>query len=208
MMRVDGVRERQARAWWWGHGTVILLAALVGIILLPGCFSGEEPTPTVNPFLIPGTSELEYRDDELGFSFRYQDDWTVTQGSETEGIVASLVSPDQTVTFEIERDLPPPQIDFMSYGAARMRFFQQVQPSLTIVDETETTLSDGTPAYHADWRSRNEEAETTGETLVIFRGEGDDREAFMIVSSGPTPLYNAWTGPILFFYESLKIEQQ
>jgi len=190
----------------WLVGLAVFLAILVAASMMSGCFFREEPTPTPNPFLIPGTSELEYRDDELGFSFRYQDDWLISDPPDTEGIVVSLVSPEQTVIMDIERDLPPPQIDFMSYGSARMRFFQQLQPSLEIVQETETTLADGTPAYHANWVSRAENAETTGETLVVFRGEGDDREAFMIVSSGPSSMYSAWTGPILFFYETITID--
>ena len=184
-----------------------LLAVVAAMTLLFGCFSDTDPTPTVNPYLIPGTSELEYRNEDLRFSFRYQDDWTVKADGGMEGIVASLISPDQTVTIDIERDLPPPQIDVMSYGVARMRFFQQVQPALMILDETEQTRPSGAVAYHANWVSRDTDAETTGETLVVFRGEGDDREAFMIVSSGATSLYTAWTGPILFFYESLVIEQ-
>ena len=28
----------------------------------------------------------------------------------------------------------------------------------------------------------------------------------MIVSSGPSSLYSAWTGPILFFWETLTID--
>ena len=74
----------------------------------------------------------------MGFSFRYPDDWLISDPEDTEGIVVSLVSPEQTVTMDVERDLPPPQIDFMSYGSARMRFFQQLQPSLEIVQETES----------------------------------------------------------------------
>ena len=203
-----GLGRSQPRRW------IIVFAALLAMFVaaaaLAGCsvFGESTPTPlpTPNPYLIPGTSEFEYRDDELGFSFRYPDDWLISDPDNTEGIVVSLVSPEQTVTMDVERDLPPPQIDFMSYGSARMRFFQQLQPSLEIVQETETTLADGTPAYHANWVSRAEDAETTGETLVVFRGEGDDREAFMIVSSGPSSLYSAWTGPILFFWETLTID--
>ena len=206
---------------WRTHRWFVILAALLAMLfttgVLAGCSLGEEPTPEVsactgepseapNPFLIPGTEEMEYRDNELGVSFCHPDDWLISDPESTEGIVVSLVSPEQTVTMDIERDLPPPQIDFMSYGNARMRFFQQLQPSLEIVEETETALTDGTPAYHANWVSRAEDAETTGETLVVFRGEGDDREAFMIVSSGPSSLYSAWTGPILFFYETLTID--
>ena len=204
-------------------GSLIKLIAICGVLvaamLISGCSGepGETETPIAsncagesegaqNPFLIPGTVAVEYRDSELGLSFCHQDDWSISDPPDTEGIVVSLVSPEQTVTMDIERDLPPPQIDFMSYGSARMRFFQQLQPSLEIVQETETTLEDGTPAYHANWVSRSEEAESTGETLVVFRGEGDDREAFMIVSSGPSSLYSAWTGPILFFYETLTID--
>ncbi|MYD36992.1 MAG: hypothetical protein F4X20_08340 [Dehalococcoidia bacterium] len=190
----------------WLAAFAVLLIMLVAATVMSGCFFQEDPTPTPNPFLIPGTSELEYRDDELGFSFRYQDDWLISDPEDTEGIVVSLVSPERTVTVDIERDLPPPQIDFISYGSARMRFFQQLQPSLEIVEETETTLTDGTPAYHANWVSRAVDAETTGETLVVFRGEGDAREAFMIVSSGPSSMYSAWTGPILFFYETITID--
>ena len=198
------IDQRQSRRWL--VALVALLVIFVAAAATSGCFLQEEPTPTPNPFLIPGTSELEYRDDELGFSFRYQDDWLISDPDDTEGIVVSLVSPEQTVTVDVERDLPPPQIDFMSYGGARMRFFQQLQPSLEIVQETEITLEDGTPAYHANWVSRGQDAETTGETLVVFRGEGDDREAFMIVSSGPSSMYSAWTGPILFFYETITID--
>ena len=191
----------------WLIGLVALCGLLLTTLLFSGCFFGEEATPTPNPYLIPGTSEVEYRDDELGFSFRHADDWMISDSAETVGIVVSVVSPDRLVTIDVERDLPPPQIDFMSYGNARMRFFQQLQPDLMILDETEATLTDGTPAYHANWVSRNETAESTGETIVVFRGEGDDREAFMIVSAGPTALYNAWMGPLLFFYESLVIDQ-
>lgn len=190
----------------WLVGFASLLAMLVTVSTVSGCFFREELTPTPNPYLIPGTSELEYRDDELGFSFRYQDDWLISDPENTQGIVVTLVSPEQAVTVDVERDLPPPQIDFMSYGGARMRFFQQLQPSLEIVQETETVLADGTPAYHANWVSRAVDAETTGETLVLFRGDGDDREAFMIVSSGSSSMYSAWTGPILFFYETLTID--
>ena len=190
----------------WPIGLFSLFGLIVAALLLSGCFFQEEATPTPNPFLIPGTQEVEYRDDELGFSFRHPDDWLISDPSDTEGIVVSVVSPDQLVTLDVERNLPPPRIDFMSYGNAQMRFYQLLQHDLMILDETETTLTDGTPAYHANWISRNETAESKGETLVVFRGEGDDREAFMIVSAGPTRLYNAWTGPILFFYESLTID--
>ena len=202
----------------WRLGFAALLAMLAAVA---GCsiFGESTLTPIAdictgesegaqNPFLIPGTEGVEYRDSELGVSFCYPDDWLISDPDNTEGIVVSLVSPEQSVTMDVERDLPPPQIDFMSYGSARMRFFQQLQPSLEIVQETETALADGTPAYHANWVSRSEDAETTGETLVVFRGEGDDREAFMIVSSGPSSLYSAWTGPILFFYETLTIDPE
>ncbi len=191
----------------WPIGLFSLFGLIVAALLFSGCFFQEQATPTPNPYLIPGTEEVEYRDDELGFSFRHPDDWLVSDSPDPTGIIVSMVSPDQSVTIDVERDLPPPQIDFMSYGNARMRFFQQLQPGLMILEETETTLTDGNPAYHANWVSRSETGESKGETLVVFRGEGDDREVFMIVSAGPTGLYNAWTGPILFFYESLSIDQ-
>ena len=168
--------------------------------------SGDDSTPTPNPFLIPGTEEVEYSDDELGLSFRHPNDWVITDPPETVGIVVTMASPDGLVTFDIERDLPPPNIDAIAYGSARMRFFQQVEPSLMLITEEETTLTDGTLAYHAVWVSRNEEAESSGETVVVFRGDGDDREAFMIVSAGPTSLYRAWAGPVLFFYETLMVD--
>ena len=200
------LRNRSARI-----RLLALSMGLFAVLLLSACASEPTPTPvptpTPNPFLVPGTEAVEYYDEELGFGFSHPNDWSITNPSEIQGIVVSITSPDGFVTFDIERDLPPPQIDPMGYGSARMRFIQQQVPTLTILTEEETTLTDGTPAYQANWVSRSEDAETSGQTLVVFRGEGDDREAFMIVTSGPSALYQAWTGPLLFFLETLTIDQ-
>ncbi len=185
---------------------LLALALLPALALVGACASNETSTPTPNPYLIPGTHAVEYRDEELGIGFSRPDDWSVTDPSETRGIVVSVESPDGSVTIDIERGSPPPQIDVMSYGSARMDFFQRAQPSLTVLEEIETTLTDGTPAYRAEWVSRLEDAETSGETIVAFRGDGDEREAFLIISAGPTALYRAWTGPILFFQETLSLD--
>ena len=188
-----------------------LLALLALATLLIACQADATPTtiptpaPTANPFLIPGTSEVQYHDEELGIRFKHPDDWSLNDPAETEGVIVTVSSPDGFVHIDIDRDFPPPQIDVVSYGAARMQLFQIAQPAIVIEDEGESALPDGTPAYRARWVSRLDDAETSGETLVVFRGEGRDRETFLVISSGPTALYRAWTGPILYFYETFAV---
>ncbi len=193
------------RNGWWRLSPAWVSGLTLAALLFSGCFAGDGATSTPSPFLIPGTHEVEYQDDELKFSFRHANDWLISDHPDTLGVVASLASPEGSITIDIERDIPPPQIDVMSYGSARMDFFTSLQPGLMILEEKEVVRTDETPSYYARWVSRNEDAESSGETLVVFRGEGDDREAFFVVSAGPTALYNAWTGPILLFYESLTI---
>ena len=198
---------RNGRAAWRLSVALPILAALAGILI--GCQPSVPPTPspvpTANPFLIPGTTEVQYHDGELGIWFRHPDDWTLNDPAETEGIVVTLSSPDNVVHIDVNLDVPPPQIDVVSYGAARMEQFQMRQPTIVIEEESEATLTDGTPAYRASWVSREDDAETIGDTLVVFRGVGTDRQAFLVVSSGPTSLYRAWTGPLLYFYETFAV---
>ena len=188
-------------------GLLALFVTLAALTLFVGaCSDNPPPTPTPNPFLIPGTEAVDYYDDELGFGFSHPNDWHIDDPTGIHGVVVSITSPDGFVTFDVERDVPPPQIDEMGYGGARMRFVQQQVPTLTILSEVETTLSGDSPAYQANWVSRSDEAETTGQTFVVFRGNGDNRDAFMVVTSGPSALYQAWTGPLLFFLDTFTID--
>ena len=195
------------RGAWRLSAALPILATLAAILI--GCQPDVTPTPspapTANPFLIPGTTEVQYYDGQLGIWFKHPSDWSLNDPSVTEGIVVTVSSPDNFVHIDVDRDFPPPQIDVVSYGAARMQLFQMQQPTILIEEEGESALTDGTPAYRATWVSREDDAETIGETLVVFRGEGRNREAFLVVSSGPTVLYSAWTGPILYFYETFAI---
>lgn len=204
-----------------GRRRTSLLVSVLAVAILgcsPNSAISETPTPipSTEEVSSPGSSDLlisdtnpeDYADPELGFSFRYADDWVINDPSATEGIVVEVASPDGQVIIDVLRDFPPPTIDLVSYAQAMAQTLQLSRPALRSVEEESVTLPDGTPAYRIAFRVEDGENPTLlGDLLVAIRSLDESTEAFIIQASGIEGPYTAWTGPILFLLETFQLDQ-